>query len=378
MIRRLAVVASGAAIVVVVLLVALHTASSGHHKPAASAPRRRGGGHAVTPRHTTTAARRARIARDLGEMIVSRMSGTNPGSRLLARIRAGQVGGVILFSENFALGAAQAARMIAQLQRAARSGGTWPLLIMTDQEGGPIRRLDGAPPLRAPREMESADAAYLEGLAAGRALARVGVNVDLAPVADVESSESFLGTRSFGASAELVARRACSFATGLRDAGVGYTLKHFPGLGTATASTDYGPVTVTTPARELRANYAAYRRCGRGRTTLVMVSNASYPTLTGNGVPAVMSPPIFHREAARAGIEAVTISDDLQAGALREQNHPALHAIRAGLDLLLYAQTEAASEEAYVKLAADIRAGALSVTRIENAGAAIRRLKTAL
>jgi hypothetical protein len=116
----------------------------------------------------------------------------------------------------------------------------------------------------------------------------------------------------------------------------------------------------------------------RGRVTLVMVSSASYPTLTGSAAPAVTSPLIFHREAARAGIKAVTISDDLQAAALRAQNRPALHAVRAGLDLLLYAQTETASEEAYAKLDADVQSGALSAARIENAGVAIRRLKAAL
>jgi beta-N-acetylhexosaminidase len=329
--------------------------------------------------HRRTSPSRPSAARELGEMVVSRLTGTTASAELLDRIHAGHVGGVILFAENFALGDARAAATIAELQHAARAAGTWPLLIMTDQEGGEVRRIADAPPKFAPREMASAAVAYGEGLAAGAALKRIGVNVDLAPVADVNVfGTSFLGARSFGPSAKVVAERACAFADGLIKAGIAYTLKHFPGLGTATTSTDNAPVTVETPASILRANYAAYRQCGRGPRALVMVSSAGYPTLTGTATPAVLTPKIYGREMTRARIHAVTISDDLQAAALAEAVHPALHAINAGLDLLLYAQTEAASAEAYGKLKADLESGALSAQRVSEASTKIGRLKAEL
>jgi beta-N-acetylhexosaminidase len=318
-------------------------------------------------------------AGDLGEMIVSRLDGTAPSSALLARVRAGQLGGVILFSENFAAGATAAARAISELQHAARIAGTWPLLIMTDQEGGEVRRLADAPPRFAPREMANWEIARSEGLATGRVLKSLGVNVDLAPVADVEQVPgSFLAARSFGASPQVVAARACAFARGLSAAGIGYTLKHFPGLGTALSSTDSGPVSIGTPASTLRANYAAYRRCGHGDRTLVMISSAAYPTLTGTEIPALDTPEVYTQELRRAGIHAVTISDDLQAGALTSQQHPALRALKAGLDLLLYAQSELASSEAYTKLDGELRNGDLSATRVQRAAAAITRLKATL
>jgi beta-N-acetylhexosaminidase len=322
---------------------------------------------------------RASADRELGEMMISRLTGTTASAALLDRIRAGQVGGVILFAENFALGEARAAATILELQQAAKEAGTWPLLIMTDQEGGEVRRIADAPPKLAPREMASALVAYTEGLAAGEALKRVGVDVDLAPVADVNVfGTSFLGARSFGPSPKVVGERACAFARGLTTAGIAYTLKHFPGLGTATTSTDDAPVTVETPASILRANYAAYRRCGRGPTTLVMVSSAGYPTLDGSATPAVMDPDVYRDELVRAGVDAVTISDDLQAAALTEVVHPALHAINAGLDLLMYAQTEEASTAAYAQLEVDLQSGVLSRRRVGEASAAITRLKADL
>jgi beta-N-acetylhexosaminidase len=326
--------------------------------------------------HRTASSSRRSAARELGEMVISRLTGTTANAELLDRIRAGQIGGVILFAESFALGDARAAATIGELQDAARAAGTWPLLIMTDQEGGEVRRVTDAPPEFAPREMTSAAVAYGEGLAAGAALKRIGVNVDLAPVADVNLfGTSFLGARSFGPSAQVVAERACAFAKGLINAGIAYTLKHFPGLGTATTSTDNAPVTVETPASTLRANYAAYRQCGRGPRALVMLSSAGYPTLTGTATPAVLTPKVYGREMTRAHINAVTISDDLQAAALAEAVHPALRAINAGLDLLLYAQSEAASAEAYRKLKADLESGSLSVERVSEASTKIRRLK---
>jgi beta-N-acetylhexosaminidase len=315
----------------------------------------------------------------LGETIVSRMSGTQPSPGLLERVRAGQLGGVILFSENFAAGAAKVASAIDQLQREARAAGTWPLLVMTDQEGGEIRRLADAPPRLAPAEMDSAQTAHSEGLATGRALRRTGINIDLAPVADVEQlSGSFLGERSFGASPELVAARACAFARGLSEAGVDYTLKHFPGLGTASSSTDAGPVSVRTPASVLRANYSAYSRCGHGPRALVMISNAAYPTLTGTDIPALDAAEVYRTELGRAGVRAVTISDDLQAGAVAGLEHPASRALSAGLDVLLYAQNESAAGEAYGKLEAEIHDGGLSAARVRDAAAEIAGLKLGL
>ena len=75
-----------------------------------------------------------------------------------------------------------------------------------------------------------------------------------------------------------------------------------------------------------------------------MVSSAAYPGLTGEAVPAVESPEIYQQELTYAsGAHPVTISDDLQAGALSGSSNPAARALAAGLDLLLYAQSESGS-----------------------------------
>jgi len=309
---------------------------------------------------------------------VGRYDGRMPSDRLLERVRHGELGGIILFGENTVEGPAGTAAAIDRLQRAARAGGTYPLLIMTDQEGGEVKRFADLPPAHAAALIGSAAQARAEGASTGRALRAVGVNVDLAPVADVEQPGGFLGTRSFGSNAATVADRACTFAAGLAEAGVAYTLKHFPGLGTADTSTDAGPVTVGTGARRLRAGYAAYRRCGHGAPGLVMVSSASYPRLTGDGDPALLSPETYRTELRRARVTLPTISDDLDTPAIEGLHTPALRALRAGLDLLLYAQTESSSAVAYEGLLGDLRNGSLGDRRVLDAAAAVARLKGSL
>jgi beta-N-acetylhexosaminidase len=91
----------------------------------------------------------ARTERDLpgmlGQMIVARFSGPSPSASFLARIRAGEIGGVILFADNVAGGLAATKALTDRLQSAAEEGSNPPLLIMTDQEGGDVKRLTGPP-----------------------------------------------------------------------------------------------------------------------------------------------------------------------------------------------------------------------------------------
>ncbi|HEY3758495.1 MAG TPA: glycoside hydrolase family 3 N-terminal domain-containing protein [Solirubrobacteraceae bacterium] len=313
----------------------------------------------------------------IGQTIIGRFAGDTPPASFLDQIDAGELGGVILFAENVAGGENQTRQLDAQLQRAAKRGGNPPLLIMTDQEGGEVKRLAWAPPLRAPAEMGSSAVAQAEGEAAGKALRAVGINIDLAPVADtVHVPDSFLHTRSFGSEPLLVAERACGFAAGLASAGVGFTLKHFPGLGRALTSTDVQPTTVAASMSALRSDYQPYLACGASPDALVMVSSAIYPSLTGTSTPAVLSPEIYKVELPFAtGGRPLTISDDLQAAALAGDADVGQRALNAGLDILLYAQTAEASLDAFQSVLAAAESGAVKRARIEQAYQAVEALK---
>ena len=136
-----------------------------------------------------------------GQRRVFGFSGTEPPPALVRRIRRGEAGAVVLFSANVPSPSA-ARSLVARLQAVPRPPALdVPLLVMIDQEGGLVRRLDG-PPTRRASEIGQAGpaAARAAGRATGRFLAGVGVNVDLAPVADVARPGSFLEDtgRAFG------------------------------------------------------------------------------------------------------------------------------------------------------------------------------------
>ena len=305
----------------------------------------------------------------LGQTIVARYTGPSPSRALLGRIRRGEVGGVILFADNVAQSRAGIRAAIHRLHRAARAGGRPKVLVMIDQEGGLVKRLPG-PPSTAASAMRSPEA---EGRATGRMLRRLGITVDLAPVADVAHRGTFLGTRAFGTTPREVAREACAFARGLRSARVAAALKHFPGLGYARVYTDDAPATVDIAAAALRRDYAPYRACGTDAGTLAMLASAVYPRLTGRQ-PAVLERAAY-RELPRAGGWPVTVSDALETPALANERTPARRALTAGLDLLLYANPEQGSATAYRVLLADARAGRIPRARIDQAAKRVLRLK---
>ena len=171
-------------------------------------------------------------------------SGTSPSAALLSSVRRGEVGSVILFASNLE-SRSQTLALTSALQRAARAGGNPRLLISTDQEGGQVKRLPAGPPDRSPPQMVATGnvaTGSAEGHATGVLLRRWGINVDLAPVADVPTSwAAFIWRqgRAFSFNASTVAKYATAFAFGLQARGVAATAKHFPGLGSAISNTDF-------------------------------------------------------------------------------------------------------------------------------------------
>jgi len=277
-----------------------------------------------------------------GQRIVVRTD-ANPDSKLLRRARAGEIAGVIVFPDTGE--DAEAVRAgVKRLQAAAAEGGQPPLVVSTDQEGGVVKRFLEAPPQRSPAQLaldgDGGDA-QLEGKATGTFLAGLGINVDLAPVLDVPAStESVIYARAFGSTPERVANLGLRFAAGLSRGGVLPTAKHFPGLGRSAINTDLGPSQVDASRRDLGEDLAPFEEAIAQQIPLIMVGIASYPQL-GAKAPAALDPAIVQGLLRdRLGFQGVTISDDLQAGAIDASYtspRAAIAAAGAGTDLLLFA-----------------------------------------
>jgi beta-N-acetylhexosaminidase len=298
-----------------------------------------------------------------------------PTASLLARVAAGQVGGVILLGNAWTSRQATASA-VAQLQSVACRRGS-PLLVGVDQEGGSVRRFPWAPPTESAARMGTAAEARAQAAAAAPLLRGAGVGIDFAPVSDtVSTPRSFLGTRAFGSDPSLVATLAGAFVAGLQSGRVAATAKHFPGLGTAVTSTDDHGVTIARSAAFLTSRLAPFRAAIAAGTKLVMVSNASYPALDPSGAQAVFSHAIVSgllRDTL--GFNGVVVTDALDAGAVASVLHAPARALAAGVDLLLYSRT-AASEAGYASLVHDAAASATVRAELATANARVAALKS--
>ena len=294
-----------------------------------------------------------------------------PTSSLLARVAAGQVGGVILLGNGWTT--EQATKTAIDRLQAVACGRGSPLLVAVDQEGGTVRRFPWAAPTESAAAMRTAAEARAQASATAPVLRRAGVTIDLAPVADtISTPRSFLGTRSFGSDPAAVATLVDAFVSGLQRSGVAATAKHFPGLGSAVTTTDDHPVTIARAKAFLTARLTPFRAAIAAGTKLVMVSNASYPALDPSGVAAVFSRSIVTDLLRdQLGFSGVVVTDALDAGAVVRESHAQSRALAAGVDLLLYSRT-AASVTGYSTLVRDATA---SATVRENLAVAVQRVE---
>ncbi|GAA0685643.1 beta-N-acetylhexosaminidase [Kitasatospora atroaurantiaca] len=304
-----------------------------------------------------------------GQRVIFSYPGTTVPQSLLDLIAAGLAGGVILFGENVS-SLSQITAAVQQMHEANRSSPAGaPLLVMADQEGGKVRRLPGGPVLSAKAMGESADpaeAAASAGREAGLLLRGAGVNVNLAPVLGVyRAAGDFLDQyqRSFSMDPQVVSVCGRSFITAQQETRVAATAKHFPGLGSATASenTDLAPVTLTTSRSELRrVDEFPYEAAIGAGVQLVMLSWAIYTGLDPDR-PAGLSRTVIQRELrGRHDFRGVTITDAINAGGLAAFGTPAQNGVlaaEAGMDLILEATRDISHGQAVAEALADALTG---------------------
>ena len=291
-----------------------------------------------------------------GQRVIYSYRGHTPPASLLWRIRHGEAAGVIFFRQNIS-SRAQIKSVVSELERANASQVNpvrEPLLLMTDQEGGAVRRLPGAPVL-SEEQIGQAVTAQAEGTAAGRNLRGVGMNVNLAPVLDVyRTPGNFIDEfgRSYSSRPRAVSYLGADFIRAQQAAGVAATAKHFPGLGAAARSqdTDMRPVTLGQSLWSVRTvDEAPYPAAIAAGVRLIMVSWATYPALDRHRPAGLSSAVVGGELRKRLGFRGVTITDALEAGALRAYGSTANRSVLAagaGMDLLLCSEQQVAQGSA--------------------------------
>jgi beta-N-acetylhexosaminidase len=274
------------------------------------------------------AAARLSLNEQVGKLVVLRFSGTTAPAYVRNILRKGWAAGAILFRDNI-VDPQQLQRLTRQLRRRAK---TTPI-ICTDQEGGAVRNVAWAPPA----DGQASQAPLDDARAAGRALAQQGINVTLAPVADVPSVDgAAMGGRAFSRDPGAAAAATRAAVAGWRQGGVAATAKHFPGLGGTTVNTDRGSTVI--PGAPTDSDLAPFRAAIQARVPLIMSSHARYPELDADRIasqsPAVLT--TLLREQLH--YEGVVITDSIEAAAARATGSTeqiAVRSIAAGNDIVL-------------------------------------------
>lgn len=228
----------------------------------------------------------------------------------------------------------------------SKAGGQF--VPMADEEGGNVARYGIATKAASQLARLSDSDVKKEGKRVGEALRGYGIEVNLAPVLDIETPgrdnhlRQGMGgqSRAFGTTDAVVTAKAGAFAAGLNDADVKPTYKHFPGLGQATAHTDFRPATLD--YNNLQNDLKPFKALANQHSGLVMLSNAIITGLGGggNGLPAPTNPALIEKLRGEIGFSGTVITDDLDAVAKWPGQPPlptiVANSIKAGSDLLLF------------------------------------------
>lgn len=286
------------------------------------------------------------------------------------------VGGVILFARNVE-NRDQVSRLLGDLKAAFD---TAPFLGV-DEEGGLVTRLSekcGVTDNGNMADVKTADEAREIGTRLGRELGELGFNMDFAPVADVlvNPDNTEIGKRSFGADPRDVAAKVAALVEGMQSAGVGATLKHFPGHGSAVTNSHDGTSVSQRNLEELRSTELLPFESGiAAGADFVMVSHLSLPKVTGDNRPASLSEYVITQLLRKElGYGGIVITDALNMGAatVYTADEAAVMAVEAGADMLLMPEN---LQAAYDGLLAAVKSGRITEERIDESVERILSLK---
>lgn len=324
----------------------------------------------------------------LGQLLIVGFKGTHLNEGLDEVIRDTKPGAILLFGRNVR-SAEQVANLTFSAQALSKKISKTPLLIAIDQEGGNVIRIRHTPTLPsalAISKTRDLTVARRAGLATGRLLHSLGINVNLAPVVDVSNPDTdhFLGTRSFGDDPRHVAAMTTALALGLQENGVLPIAKHFPGHGDA--SGDSHLTAATSPAdraqlfeRDLPPYLSFAKRLKKPWGA--MLAHVSFPNVDETGTPATFSKPIvtgiFRKEVSTS---ALIMTDDIEmagAGVEKDVGQRAVRAIEAGADMVMIAWSRRIQTQVLTALQDAVDSGRLKRSRIEDALKRIARAKAA-
>jgi beta-N-acetylhexosaminidase len=315
----------------------------------------------------------------VGQLIMFEFLDDQITPTIAAQIKQFHVGGAILYKWNVTDAAG-----VRQLDRDMQAQAKIPLLIATDQEGGLVDRLAFIQGYHPSAEEMGArnDPNYVRqrGAEDGRELASLGINMNLAPVVDVQNipdGQSVMGSRMFGWTPDKVTSMAGAYLNGLQqDHQVVGALKHFPGLGSVPGDPHQGVVTLNRSVADMqKIDWAPYRALfAMGQVQCVMTTHLDVPAIDP-GIPTTLSYKVTTGALRDTlGFQGVIITDGIYMKALGSRysfEQIILGSILAGNDLIASTYSYASTEQAFNILKAAVADGRVSGERLD---ASVRRI----
>lgn len=322
----------------------------------------------------------------IGQMIMTGFPKTEITPELIDLIEHYKIANIILFSYNLRT-VEQVHGHCLELNRRIEESTGHPAFIAIDQEGGVVTRLPGEEACNIPGAMllgatGSQEYAYQAGVITGTELKALGINMDLAPVLDVNSNPDnpVIGVRSYSGDAHVVESLGTGMMKGLKAAGVMPAVKHFPGHGDTAVDSHLGLPIVEKSLDELMENeLIPFRTAIREGAVCVMTSHILFPKLEKKRIPATMSRAVLTgllRE--KLGFEGIIITDCLEMEAIRGfygTARGAVEAVKAGAQLLCISHTPGLVMEAIHRIEASVEAGDIPLELIDAAVANILKYK---
>jgi len=311
----------------------------------------------------------------IGQLFMAGLPGPRLDEGTEALIRDGRVGGLILFSRNIE-NPLQLARLCNDIQKKALAFLGNPLFLAVDQEGGRVARLT-EPFTRFPgnasigMDREPLKRAVEFGKVTAEEMRLVGLNMDLAPVVDVQRGEleRHLAGRSFGEDPHMVGLLGGAVVKSLQENGIMAVAKHFPGLGRADLDPHLHLPRIGVGTEEIEGvNLPPFRAVIAEGVSAFMTSHAVYTALDPER-PATLSPAVLTDLLRKEmGYRGMVVTDDLEMGAISKHwgvAEGAVKAFEAGADILLICKDQEQVLESFRLLRGKLLREEIPMVRLE-------------
>jgi beta-N-acetylhexosaminidase len=340
--------------------------------PAREAAGRRPPSGPNVPKTVADLARRLPLERQVAQLFLFGFQGTDLTAEIYRRLRNQDLGGIVLSRSNDAGDPALLSQLGAEAAVIAEQEGHVPPWVLTIQDGGEFNELAALPPALAGADLASTDEAAAQALETAQTLRDLNITGLLNPVIDVGfESGSALGARVYSDDPEEVAAYAEAVVRAYRAERLFGAVKHFPGLGSADQSTQFGPASVGLDLEQLRQrDLRPFRAAFEAGAPAVLLSHALYP------VSDFTRPGSLTREIAtdllrgELGFQGVAITDDLADPAITSSfsvPEAAVEALKAGADLVFISGPAGDQQAAYSAVLAAARDGDIPRRRLQEA-----------